>query len=171
MQTMVASLLLHGKSYYERLLNVRPANDRTARNVRAALDRINGQATSLRWLLTGLGTWGANNRAVVEQAFSKGGSWKEVIARIHKAAGCAFFEACSEVLADMFKISPLKGSSWVVPLSDIPANNLEVAFIERRQGGGSKANTRALKIIAAAKQHRANMIAVSHRRRNWPKHA
>ena len=172
MQTMVASLLLHGKSYYERLLNVRPSNRETARKVGEALERVNHQAGSLQWIVDGLGKWGTSNYAIIDAAFSKGGTWGKVISRVHRIIGCPFFEACSDRLADMFKISSLKGSAWSVPLIELPDNNLTVTFIERDydafQIGGSKAKLRGAKLIAAAKKHRANMIAASHRRRNWP---
>ena len=145
--TMVASLFLHKKTYYERVLGRALTCDTYVRaRIEASLDMMRSPADDFGWFFDGVvkradrggRSWLKANKAALQEIFARGNaSWRQFVTRAHKRLGCDFFVACCGGLTAMFKLEHARESLWRMPLADLPdtvAASLEAAAAA--MGGG-----------------------------------
>ena len=175
--TMVPSLFLHGKTYYQRLLNVQPYDSNMQRRFQLAIAKMNEPAADAKWFKRIL-------KSRADRAFSdiisraldiNRGTWKDVVNLIYAEAGCPFFEAYFGQLSDMFSMTALLGSTWCVPLNALPSNvtghpvTFDMNETTLQVGGGHKLGKAAkFARIRAASKHFKN--ARQTRIRNYRRH-
>lgn len=172
-RTMLASLFLHGKSYYQKLLGVRPS-ERTMLNLHKSLTKMKSSipkgGADKFWSNITKGsredrTWLEDNKGVIFECLTTNDTWRKAVVAIHSRLGCRFFACAHDQLSHLFGTSDLMGSDWKVDVFDLPktCNGSAVQFqlveIDGQAGGGrSKAMTsirRAAKAVVARRAARS----------------
>lgn len=156
--TMVASLLLHKKTYYERLFGPALTCDKYVRaRIEASLDLMRSPADDFDWFYKGVKkhanrrdcAWLKANKDELQQIFARDNvSWRHFVTRAHKKLGCDFFVACCGGLTAMFKLEHAMESAWRIPFADLPDTvtaSLEAATVS---GGGKASDIEKIKAVA-----------------------
>lgn len=160
-RTILASLFLTGKSYYQRLLGVAPTEQTFAKLIpvlRKMNEVIPRDGADSFWTKIIEGkkedrAWLESNRAVIHECLT-GKTWRRAVVAIHARLGCMFFACAHDQLADLFGTDGLMGSSWKVDLADIPescnGNKVDFSVEESVMTGGGRSKYMA-DVRAAAK--------------------
>jgi hypothetical protein len=143
--TMVASLFLHKKTYYERLLGPALTCDRNVRaRIDAALDLMRSPADDFDWFYNGVKkraarrdcAWLRTNKDTLRHIFDRDNvSWRHFVTRAHKKLGCDFFVACCGGLTAMFKLEHAMESTWRIEFADL--TDTVTASMEAATVGGA----------------------------------
>lgn len=131
----VPSLILTGKTYYERLLGVHSESGRVRELIDNALAELE-EAPDLDEFLDVLTAdtatpfdRGGDDAAVMAEVFGEEHStWKKYFMRLHDRMGSAFFQKYGPALGNTFGISSID-ADWRVAMPDLP-NNVGGAFVE-----------------------------------------
>lgn len=164
-KTFATDLLLDGRTYYERHLNVRLLHPVIA----GIADRVR-QRVTLHMDLTWDAFWAAlvaprphggdverppehlawldGHRQALERMYarhySREHSWRLFFQRVHARWGCRFFACCWWRLCVVFEMTRLAGAVWRVAFDDVPplpdgaSWRLTKAKARDQQGGGGK---------------------------------
>jgi len=155
-KTFATDLLLLGRTYYERHLNVKPrqpyvrdvANEvrrRVAGPVNIAFpvfwecmmthgNEVHRDADQLRWL--------SGNEAKIRRAYEKYSRkcWRAFFQSLHRRHGCVFFSCCWWRLCVFFDMTRLVGAAWYVSFARLPRQDIEI--YQKQTGGGSPSSTK-----------------------------
>lgn len=164
-KTFATDLLLAGKTYYERHLNVKPCSVAVLNIVNNVKKRVtepidmtfdsfwthlvgpvphDTERTSeqLNWLV--------NRKDALRRSYEKSttahDNWREFFQTVHQKYGCVFFSCCWWRLCIMFNMTRLVGASWKVSFKRLPLQSFTIIQDENKSGGGRRPNHVSRKI-------------------------
>ena len=173
---MIVSLILHKKSYYQKMLDgLVLSNMETRKLLVSTLNRISAKIDKdFEWFWTVVTSksqftqkhrnadleWLNANKNGINDLFVGCRRWDAFLKKVHRRYNCKFFECCFHQLADMFKIRRLCGKEWEMPLSDVPEAvdgvPLSVKLVQTGRGAAKRGKRRVnagIKLLESMKTY------------------
>ena len=165
-KTFATSVLLYGKTYYEKHLNMKPVTHRVRKAIKQANKTMKSeiydtfdvfwkrirekQAFSDRNILQNTQSpsqlaWLDNNKSDIRiifiDAINSKHTWRKLFETLYDKYGCTFFASCALRLVDYFELNKLLGAAYKVRFKNLPQDIDDTKLTIKTQvmkGGSAK---------------------------------